>query len=76
MTFISKIVLYKSFFHGQVMMHDTPSEGKVFDLDIVKYVAASQIENYLNQGFKERYEYPLRSFVFHPLKGVRLEGKS
>ena len=58
------------------MMQGKPSEGKVFDFDIAKYVAASQIENYLSQGFKDRYEYPLRSFVFHPIKGVRLEEKT
>ena len=56
-----------------MMMQGKPSEGKVFDLDIAKYVAASQMAEYLSQGFKERYEYPLRSFVFHPLDGVRLE---
>jgi len=59
------------------MMKGKPSEGKVglFDLDIAKYVAATQIENYLTQEFKERYEYPLRSFVLHPIEGVRLERK-
>ena len=56
-----------------MMMQGKPSEGKVFDVDIAKYVAASQMEDYLNQGFKDRYEYPLRSFVFHPIDGVGLE---
>ena len=54
-------------------MQGKPSEGKVFDLDIAKYVAASQMAEYLSQGFKDRYEYPLRSFVFHPFVGVRFE---
>jgi len=56
-----------------MMMQGKPSEGKVFDLDIAEYVAASQIEEYLSQEFKDRYEYPLRSFVFHQFVGVRIE---
>jgi len=54
-----------------MMKKGKPSEAQVFDVDIAKYVTTSQIEDYLTQGFKDRYEYPLRFFLFHPSVGVR-----
>lgn len=49
------------------------TNSEVFDLDIAKYVEArsADMEEYLNLGFKELYEYPLRSFLFNPRVGVR-----
>jgi len=44
----------------------------VFDLDIAKYESGSGMEVYLAPGFKTSYEYPLHSFLFKPLVGVRL----
>ena len=47
-------------------------EREVFDLVITKYEDPSLvIEEYLADEFEARYEYPLRSFIFHPSDGVR-----
>ncbi len=46
-------------------------EKEAFDLDIVEYHEAHQMENYLSREFVERYKYPYRSLVFFPRKKVR-----
>lgn len=48
------------------------TKSELFDLDISKYEeVASAVDKYSSRGFKDSYEYPLRSFVFNPRVGVR-----
>lgn len=42
-----------------------------FNLDIIEYEEAHQAEeNYLSEGFENRFKYPLCSFVFLPREKV------
>jgi len=48
-------------------------EREVFDLDITNYEDISRMKDeHLSAEFKDCYEYPLRSFIFHLSDGVRL----
>lgn len=47
------------------------TDQEVFELEIADYVGASLFEKRnLSQEFKDKYEYPIRSFVFQSLNGV------
>jgi len=50
-------------------------EQEVFDLDIAEYEPLlERMEQNLSPDFKENYEYPLDSFIFHPRhRVIRLE---
>jgi len=46
-------------------------DQEVFGLDIAEYMDTSLFEeNYLKEGFKDSYDYLLRSFIFHPRNKV------
>ena len=55
-----------------IKMNIISTKRDVFDLDIAKYESGPGMEVYLAPGFKTSYEYPLHSFLFKPLNGVRL----
>ncbi|KAK4023699.1 hypothetical protein OUZ56_009098 [Daphnia magna] len=45
------------------------AQNEVFTLDIVEYLEANEAtKSYLDPKFEESYKYPIRSFVFFPLK--------